>query len=311
MNYKNQLAGNFDNGVSSIHASVFQDFLQRSNATLRALGEDGEKFLNDYLALKPTEIHDESCKSNGYYKPETHIMRLHPRLLADPILFTAIRAHEMTHALQFQKSAAMCLPFNKNSDIAFLPEDVWKICVRMEQDAYAKQALIAYSHAQDFPEDIVTSTISREGYTAACDFKKTLEGGGDVSAVMKRYLEEHRRSVISAIHPDYYFPLAQYKFKNFKSPTIVRLTDDDINVIGDSWGQNFFKGQHVPDIVQAPLKYSDLNEAVIDHFHLDVEGLPTLGEVMQQRGLQLSDISPRCSELEREELDPAYDKGLT
>ena len=185
--------------------------------------------------------------------------------------------HEAMHALQWNKTPALhASPYNAQAEIILSPLDFVMMTERTEQDAYVKQAWLARFAAKDHPEAAESSdkeAISVAELDVIC---RSAADEAEALAVAARFAMKklHDKDNPDFSFADYYHrqALLQYKVKvqarlaegGRKFPLAVRLADEDIVAIGNSFGPNIFFNR--PEFLRRPVLSPD-NQRLLDEIN--------------------------------------------
>lgn len=216
----------------------------------------------------------------------------------------ASKVHEATHAMQKMRSAALhASPFNPNTQIVICPRDWLLLDERCEQDAYVKQAFFNSLLAKELPE------VRRMSDADALSVKTFERIRLEAPSIQEALIQSAR----VALSKSYYWdnPKSDYTFqrnyhdtamKNYKAGielrkskgehdlVYVRLEEEDIHAIGQSFGPNpFGENALLPEFAVAPALGNDAQKTHAEILKTtgikDEDELPTLSEILQRLGL--------------------------
>ncbi len=208
-------------------------------------------------------------------------------------LFFQTRIHEITHALQYDINRAYCMDTDPTQNIILSPLSFLKACNLQEDDAEVKGTVISSIRSRMLKEigrfDLDKLTPNSEFlkeyfekiYSDVKQDRRTEEKinfwlvkHSSVDSYNKRSLRE-------------YFQKSLYAKINGLTPIIARISDSDIQSIGDSFGPNLFCDENgeILEKAREPLNLRFSQRAMVNTLERlwrieDEASLPTTDEVL-------------------------------
>lgn len=280
-------------------------YLQKSEQILSQLddpewGPIGQALLNEAHAsqvrerIKPgvyqsdyddtKEPYTPTFSSFGFDKDEYGFANV---INSDPVNTTFTRlfrgkVHEMVHATAMAKSPVLhASPWNPATDAVLCPRDFVRVMLLTERDAYAKEPWLCHLARPFCPDiDVVCDTAPIKTRW----FGDLREAGVKLSALLQKAaissLEIQHKSELGVIktYNTHYIDWALKTYKQAldirkekKMPglTCVRLDDEDILSVGNSYGPNIFKDENgqLIDFYRDMPEFTKEQQALLDELN--------------------------------------------